>query len=282
MRLGNNPMRGRHAQGVPPLVAAVITHLPNQRGYHAGRLEVIQACLTSMRQNAGMDIPIYVWDNGSGDALRDWLQYEYRPDYLTMAPNMGKSSARAAILRAFPTETIVALSDDDMYFHPDWLRPQLELLNGFPDVGQVSGYPVRTQQRWGNVTTLKWAKQFAILETGRFIPEEWDRDFCASIERTYKDHLKMTEDDVDYRVRFQGYEAYAAAHHCQFVAYAGRLANIVEWTWQAMMNERRFDAAVDHAGLLRLTTTARLCQHIGNVMEDRFKTQPLNIRPEYA
>ena len=39
MRIGNNPMRGKTiSHTMPGEVATVVTHLPNQEGYHAQRL----------------------------------------------------------------------------------------------------------------------------------------------------------------------------------------------------------------------------------------------------
>ena len=62
MRIGNNPMRGKPIQHtMPGEVATVTTHLPNQEGYHAQRLEVVQTCLKSMR-NGASGIPVMVWD----------------------------------------------------------------------------------------------------------------------------------------------------------------------------------------------------------------------------
>jgi|GEM_PF-3288445 len=82
MRIGNNPMRGKPIQHtMPGEVATVTTHLPNQEGYHAQRLEVVQTCLKSMR-NGAPGIPVMVWDNGSCQELRDWLLDDFnRPEY---------------------------------------------------------------------------------------------------------------------------------------------------------------------------------------------------------
>jgi hypothetical protein len=270
MRIGHNPLDHQKAEPMPSIVACAITHLPNLKGYHQDRLEIVQTCLTTMRSHAGREIPIYVWDNGSGPELRRWLLDEYKPEYLTLSPNIGKASARSSIVRSMPPKTIVCISDDDMYFYPDWLAPQLELLEKFPNVGVVSGYPVRTQFRWGNKSTLKWAQDNARLIAGRFIPDEWDRDFCTSIGRNYDWHKNYTATDRDYLIEYEGMRAYATAHHCQFIAYAGRIDYIVQWDSEALSDERKFDRAIDDDMLLRLTTTERLVRHIGNVLEPEF------------
>jgi hypothetical protein len=260
MRTGINPLADAKLPPIPDVIAAVITHLPNRNGYHEDRFEVIKACLMSL------DMPVYVWDNGSDPEFKDWL-VKIRPEYLTLSPNIGKASARTAILRTFPPKTIICMSDDDILYSPGWLEAQLELLQGFPNVGAVSGCPIRTQARWGNASTLKWAKENATLTTGRFIPDEYEYDFCRSIGRDYKRHLQDSAKDMDYLVEFKGLKAYAMAHHMQFIGYAGRLSNITLWPNQAMRAEQGFDVMMDRMGLLRLTTTERYVQHIGNVLE---------------
>ena len=276
MRKGRNPLTYSKAYPLPSIVACAITHLPNLEGYHANRLEVIQTCLHTMRNNAERDIPIFVWDNGSGPELREWLLYEYKPEFLTLSPNIGKASARSAIVRTFPPDTVVCISDGDMYFHPGWLEPQLKLLNGFPNVGIVSGYPVRTQFRWGIHSTVEWAKNNAKIQIGRFILDEWDRDFCISVGRDYQEHRLESRNDQDVLIEYNGMKAYATAHHCQFIARAGTIDYIVQWDGQAMGNERKFDKVVDKEGYLRLTTTERLTQHMGNILDEEFKIQQLN------
>ncbi len=273
MRVGHNPLDGLSHGPMPPVVAAVITHLPNRTGYHAQRFEVIRTCLESMREHAGRNLPFYVWDNGSDEAFRDWLQVELKPDWLTLSPNVGKSSARTAIIRTFPPETVVCMSDDDMYYYPNWLAPQIELLEGFPNVGAVSGYPVRTQHRWGNKTTIEWATANARVSYGRFIPDKWEQDFCDSVGRKWKDHQIMTAKDRDVLIEYKGLKAYGTAHHCQFIAYAGRIEFIVEWSDMYIPDEKMFDRAIDEQGLLRLTTTERLARHIGNVIHPALREE---------
>lgn len=268
MRTGINPLVEANVPPLPDLVAAVITHLPNRIGYHAGRLAVIQESLRSMRSSVGRALPLYVWDNGSDAEFRSWLVNELRPEFLTLSPNVGKANARTAILRSFPPRTIVCLSDDDIQFMPGWLEPQISLLQGFPNVGAVSGCPIRSQARWGIDSTLDWARSTAgvELETGRFIPDRWEYDYCLSIGRDYLHHLEESALDVDYRIKYRGLSAYAMAHHMQFICYAGALSGLQLWSNRAMRQELPFDLAVDRLGLLRLTTTERLAVHIGNVL----------------
>ena len=270
MRAGNNPLRLKKVSGMGDVIAAAIVHLPDiEQDYHKHRLEVVQTSLLTMRERAGVNLKTYIWDNGSCAWMRDWLIYEYKPDYLTLSPNIGKSSARAGVVRSLPDGVIVGVADDDMYYYQDWMKASIDILETFPNVGQVSAYPVRTQQRWGNASTFHWTGEDPVAEihTGRFISELEDHDFCMSIGRDYDYHLKQTTTDLDYLITYKGRQAYATAHHCQWVGYAGAIKEFCVWDDEAMANEHPFDNAVDAAGLLRLTTRRRYVRHIGNVLE---------------
>lgn len=275
MRTGINPNRHAKVSPPPPVVISVITHLPEMESdYHRNRLDVIKLCISSMTENAGMDASLLVWDNGSCADLVDWLRYEAKPHYLVLSDNVGKWQARSSILRMFPPATVIGISDDDMLFYPGWLHESMRILTIFPNVGVVSGYPVRTQFRWGCNNTRQWAlKNAANFESGKLIPEQWDRDFCTSIGRSWEDQVRGTENDIEYRATYRGCTVYLTGHHCQFICYAGRLLPFLSWSDEAMPDEKPFDQAIDNAGLLRLTTKERYARHIGNVIDDDIKTE---------
>jgi hypothetical protein len=258
-------MRGKQVAGHPGVVAAVITHLPDEEGYHERRFEVIRFSLESLRAGAP-GVPVLVWDNGSCARLLDWLRDEYRPDYLVLSPNVGKVNARTSIWGMFPGGTVIAAADDDIGYKPGWLDEQIKLLRHFPDVGAVSGYVARTAFRWGIWNTLEWGRENAQVESGRFLPDEYEVQFAESVGRTVKEQREYTADDKDYRVTYKGVQAYCTASHCQFVGYQDRLAPLMKWSHAAMPEERSFDEAIDKAGLLRLGTIERTTWHLGNVL----------------
>ena len=266
-RVGHNPLTNDSLPPLPGIIAAIITHLPNREGYHAQRFDVINRCIESLTANAERDLPLYIWDNGSDPEFRHYLAKDIKPDYLMLSPNIGKASARTAILRTWPPDTVICFSDDDILYNPDWLNPQLDLLYTFPDVGAVSGCPIRAQSRFSISSTLDWAQRNAEIDIGHHIPEEWEQEFCRSIGRDYQYHRGDTASDRDYLIRYKGMKAYAMAHHMQFICLAGRLSSLEYWPRQAMRAERSFDKSIDDLGLLRLTTTERHTQHIGNIME---------------
>lgn len=278
MRIGNNPLRYSRSEQFAPVVLCVVTHLPNMQGYHSGRMEVIQTCLTSMTQNAGMDYSLAIWDNGSCNELREWIENEIKPDVFVKSFNAGKTAGRTSLVRMVPPHHIVAYTDDDMFFSPGWLAPQVELLKHFPDVACVTGYPVRTSFRWGNENTIKWAQKNAELESGRFLPQQWEDDFAESIGRDIHQHRQGSADDLDWRITYKGKQAYATSHHCQFIAKSEIVSRIISFDGMAMGDEKVFDNTLDTLGL-RLATTERLTRHIGNVIHDTLRNEIMQLIP---
>lgn len=278
-RIGTNPNRKAKSVKYPPIVAGIVTHLPNEyEDYHKGRMEVIRTCLTSLRRNAGQDIGIMIWDNGSCDRLKEWIQTVYKPDWFIQSPNIGKAQARCSMYRMLPFDTVFCFSDDDIYYSPNWLTPQLELLYGFPHVGVVSGYPVRSQFNWGCKSTIDWAEKNGTVTKGKLIPDEWDRDFVISVGQTLEQHMRVIKNTVDVMVEYNGLFAYCTAHHCQFIGKVAALEGFLTFSIDyAMSDEKPFDTAIDNQGLLRLTTTQRYTRHIGNVMDVKIKVEAKKI-----
>jgi glycosyltransferase involved in cell wall biosynthesis len=270
VRVGTNPNRTKGADQYTDIVLSCVTHLPNFAGYHAQRLEVVKTCLETMRNNSGGNYTVIVWDNGSHEDFQRWVRDEYKPDVFVQSTNIGKTLARHTIASMLPRNKVMAYCDDDMLFYPDWLVPQLILLQTFPNVAAVTGYPVRTQFRWGVNNTKEWGAKHGKMQAGKFISDIWERDFAVSIGRDPEWHKTYTEPDLDYLIEYNGRKAYATAHHCQFVGYAGTIAKAHKFDEAAMGEERTFDTNLDALGL-RLATTERLVRHMGNVIDDELR-----------
>ncbi len=171
-----------------------------------------------------------------------------------------------------PPGTIVCYSDDDILYHPNWLNPQIELLNHFPNVATVSGYPIRSMFRMGNANTIAWAEKSATVKRGQFIPREWEDDFARSVGRDPQQHVQMTVKDFDTKIVYNGKEAYAQAHHAQFIGYQVKIAQAMYFDGRALHDEHPFDIEMDKLGL-RLCTTERLCRHMGNVLDEKLRAE---------
>jgi hypothetical protein len=267
MRIGNNPLKSATIPPPARVVVLVITHLPEMESdYHRGRFNVLKRSVTSMIENIGVkDCDFIAWDNGSCQQVRDWLDGQFCKRFLSC--NIGKTNALKSVMRMLPEGTILAYGDDDIEYFPGWLAPQIEILETFPNVGTVTGWPVRLMGAWGEIGTLTWANQHALVEAGKFIPSEWDQDYCSSIGRDYESYKTHVWGIQDSRITYKGVSAYAMSQHAQFVCYPERVEPLIPWTGAAMANEISFDKAVDTAGLLRLATVERLTRHLGNVLE---------------
>lgn len=275
MRKGNNPNKGARAKVTPGKLATVTTHLPNLTGYHAERFAIVKACLVSMRKFA--DVPVMVWDNGSCDELRAWLLDEYKPDYVMLSANVGKHSARAAMIHGAKPETVISFTDDDMLFYPGWWSESETILRAYPNTGAVSAWPLRVSSRWGINSTLAWAYKNADVQHGKFTSIEQETDYAESVGLDTHEHLNRIASMDDYRLTYNGVQAYAAAQHCQFMTIAERLAPLCEYNPLLLTGERAFDDAIDNAGFLRLTTTKRLSRHMGNVLDDKLRSEIMEM-----
>lgn len=275
MRLGRNPNADAKVKPFAPVVVLVVTHLPDtQSDYHKGRAAVIYKSIASLKENIGdVDYDLIVWDNGSSDTLFDVIGLDKRVTTI-LSRNVGKINALKYVMRMLPPGTILAYGDDDIEYFPNWLAPQIEILKTYPNVGTVTGWPVRIAGTWGVRNTVGWAGAFAnlgysepTLQEGRFIPDEWERDYAKSIGLEWKFHLERTKHIQDYRITYRGVSAYAMSQHCQFVCYPERIEPLIKWTDKAMPPEQPIDEAIDAAGMLRLATVDRLTRHMGNVLE---------------
>src|SRR3990172_1485112 len=170
MRVGMNPLR--HSKIKPParVVVLVITHLPDlEDGYHKTRFGVLKRSLASLINNIKLspnEYDIMIWDNASCDEVREWLQRWVCNRFLSR--NIGKINALKSVMRMLLPDTILAYGDDDIEYFPNWLQPQLDILTTYPNVGMVTGWPVRITSKWGEGSTLAWGREHAQSETGRF------------------------------------------------------------------------------------------------------------------
>jgi glycosyltransferase involved in cell wall biosynthesis len=271
MRVGQNPLKQACLEAPPRVVVLVITHLPNMDGYHAKRLDVVKKSLWLLTNNAYDDHILMIWDNDSCDELveflQDFTQSKSKRDTLILSRNIGKTNALKSVMRMLPPDTILAYGDDDIEYMPNWLQPQIEILETYPNVGTVTGFPVRLASKWGEASTLAWAQKHAQIETSKFIPVEWEQDYCASVGRDYHQYATATASLTDTRITYKGVQAYAMSQHCQYVCYPERVEPLIQWTDKAMAEEIPFDKAVDAAGMLRLSTVERFTRHMGNVLD---------------
>jgi len=216
---------------------------------------------------------LFVFDNGSCPEVKRYLRGLMEAgsiQYLFAAgENVGKIGAFKIMFEAIPGE-LIAYADDDIFFYPDWLPAHLELIDGYPRVGMVSGCAVRTLYDHGISSNLELARQDSEVQLfrGQNIPETREIDWAESYGRDVEAHLKALKEMEDIQIERRGLRAFAVANHNQFVTLKTVINQFIphEWSGRLMGLMNELDVAVDEGGYLRLSTLERTTRHMGNIV----------------
>ncbi len=279
MRKGQNPAKFVKDVAKPErITAALLNYIPFVSGFYAETLDVLKVSLESMRRDAGLPFDLMVFDNGSCPEVRDFLireKEEGRIQYLILSEkNMGKGGAWNVMLAGAPGE-IIAYTDADVLFSPNWLSRSVELLETFPNVGMVTARPFRTSPEL-YTSTQEWAKKNATLDEGQFIPWETFLEFNLSLGQTEEENRKVYAETSDWRITYRPERsgaqskdiiAYAGASHWQFTAYKSTLQKFLPFDMDKPMGQvRQLDKRMNDAGLLRLMVSDPLAMNMSNTL----------------
>ncbi|MFH1184378.1 MAG: glycosyltransferase family 2 protein [Chloroflexota bacterium] len=270
MRIGQNPAKFVNTVDHPQrITAAVLSYIPFLSGFYAEALDVLRACMDSMRADAGLPFDTMVFDNGSCREVREFLVAEEeagRIQYLVLSEhNTGKGGAWNLMFGGAPGE-IIAYCDSDVLFSPNWLKRSVELLETFPNVGMVTARPFRTPPEFYGAT-LEWGRKEAELAAGGFLPWETFLEFNLSLGQSEEENRKVYSETQDWRIVYKGMTAFVGGSHWQFTGWKRVLQRFLPFEMGKPMGEvRQLDRRVNDAGLLRLMLPDPLAMNLSNTL----------------
>jgi glycosyltransferase involved in cell wall biosynthesis len=230
--------------------------------------------MRSIRENTGNPYDLMVFDNASCQEVRSYLVEEAesgRIQYLTLSDkNIGKAGAWNFIFAAAPGET-VAYADSDVYFYPGWLEAQMQVMETLPNVGMVTGMPLRNPEKF-STSTVRWAEedQQARLERGALMPWEDFWRHVRSLGYTEAEARRIYAEGEDVCLYYQNRRYYVGAGHFQFVAPRKVLQEVLPIPSRRPMGEvRLLDIALNEKGYLRVCTPDWWVRHMGNSLSEQ-------------
>lgn len=271
MRVGQNPAKFiDHVTQPQQVTVAVVSYIPFLGGYYQHSLEVLKLCLESIWAHTDLPYDLLVFDNASCPEVRSYLQtqqVEGKIQYLILSDrNLGKGGAWNMIFAGAPGEYI-AYADSDVYFHPGWLSALMNVLHSLPNVGMVTGAPLRIPQDY-STSTLKWgaSQPIASVERGVLLSwEDWWKHAQSLGVQTEAEGRELYVANQDARLHYGEQTYYVGAAHFQFLAPKSALQSVLPMPTERPMGQvRQLDIAIDGQGYLRVCTPEWWVEHMGN------------------
>lgn len=296
-RIGQNPMKWLGETKQPQRITiTTIVHLPTLEGYWQQGLKVLQTCLHSLWQHTGHPFDLMLLDNGSCQEVQDYLLQAKREgliQYLILSDyNLRKLGALDFLLHVAPGE-IISFTDSDVYFLPGWLDASLQILQCFPEAGQVTALPTADRMAYYcEHTQAGVTKDTTItVQKGNLIPEKYIRAHALSLGVAWEDYQDRLVNREDVLIERNGVQAFVSAQDFQFTTTRQAVQAVLPLRlenpdhYYDPLYSPVFEAKLDGAGYWRLSTTEYLAHHMGNSvpnLEEEIAWLPAEtlVRPE--
>ena len=272
MRVGQNPVKNIKEVAKPEqITVAVLNYIPMLSGYYADLLNVLKACLNSIRETADLPFDLMVFDNGSCDEVIQYLVDENQAGnirYMILSEkNMGKGGAWNILFGAAPGEILV-YTDNDALFYPGWLSRSIQLLQTYPNVGMITARPYHSKPEYFT-KTVEWAQSTteATLEEGRFLNWEDFSSFSMSLGYSEEQTKDWYTHSHEIKLTYHDVPAIVGSSHWQFCGYKSVLQSFLPFQMDRPMGQvKQLDQRMNDAGYLRLMVTDPLVQNMSNTL----------------
>lgn len=144
MRVGYNPLKDQPlAQGDFTHQVIIPVHIPQQDGYFADSLRVLQKCLESVMSTSHSATFITVVNNGSDTITAQYLTQLWEQGKIHELIHTEAIGKVNALLKGLVghRQALVTLADSDVLFLPGWQQATHEVFLAFPKVGVVGIVP---------------------------------------------------------------------------------------------------------------------------------------------
>jgi hypothetical protein len=275
MRKGQNPAKmGLKAYQPLQLGILLVVYIPNQGGYFAESLKILEYQVASIHRNTSAEFDLHVFDNASCQEVKDALHKFHANgwiDWLTLSNhNMGKAGALNWALRGMPNE-IICYSDGDVYFRPGWYENTMKILKTFPQTGMVTSQPCFFDNLGGNGRAhLELRDREDYQFSTRLADEASAEEYVRSVGKNPDLLIKYNQHSWDIiRDKSTGVEAVIGSSPFQFIGYKTTLDKILPLSYtQAMREDVQITARLDNLGFLQLSTTNPFVYHMGNQVDE--------------
>ena len=281
-RIGQNPLKWIEIDQKPSRITVMtIVYIPELDGYWKESLDVLKLCLQSLWQNTNQSFDLMVFDNGSCDAVRDFLQEEKlagRIQFLIFSTyNLRKLGALNFMFSCAPGE-IVSYFDSDVYLRPDWLDATLLVMDAFPEAGQVSALPTADKANLFCSSTYEAINNnlsLVVIQGENLIPEKFIHAHYSSIGKTREIYFENITERKDMKITRSNVSAFVSAQDFQFTTRRDVIQKILPLDvlspeeYYDPIYSPVFESRINNLGYWRLSTEDYLIHHIGNKLPSK-------------